>query len=73
MSQDSFSGGFEYQLAPTTLLAVNYVHNNLIRTIEDVGQLIDGSEVYVYGNPGEGILKEAFISTADRSVQGSET
>ena len=64
MSQDSFSGGFEYQLASSTLLSVNYIHNNLIRTIEDVGQLIDGSEVYVYGNPGEGIVTDAFLSTA---------
>ena len=64
MSQDSFSGGFEYQLEPTMLLSVNYIHNKLIRTIEDVGQLVDGSEVYVYGNPGEGIVKDAFISTA---------
>ena len=43
------------------MLSVNYIHNNLIRTIEDVGQLIDGSEVYVYGNPGEGILEDAFF------------
>jgi hypothetical protein len=64
MSQDSFSGGFEYQLAPSTVLAINYVHNNLIRTIEDVGQLIDGSEVYTFGNPGEGLVQHAFISTA---------
>ncbi len=63
MSQDSFSGGVEYQLKPTVLLSVNYVHNNLVRTIEDVGQLIDGSEVYVYGNPGEGLTKQAFVST----------
>ncbi len=63
MSQDSFSGGVEYQLRPTMLLSVNYVHNNLVRTIEDVGQLVDGSEVYVYGNPGEGLTKQAFVST----------
>jgi hypothetical protein len=64
MSQDSFSGGFEYQLQPTTVLAVNYIHNNLIRTIEDVGRLVEGSEVYTYGNPGEGILENALLSTA---------
>ncbi len=64
MSQDSFSAGFEYQLRPTTVLAVNYIHNNLIRTIEDVGRLVDGSEVYTYGNPGEGILTNALLSTA---------
>ena len=73
MSQDSFSGGFEYQLAPTTLLSVNYIHNNLIRTIEDVGQLIDGSEVYVYGNPGEGIVTDAFRSTATGPFNVPET
>ena len=63
MSQDSYSGGVEYQLASTMLLSVNYLHNNLVRTIEDVGQLVDGSEVYVYGNPGEGLTKQAFVST----------
>ena len=64
MSQDSFSAGVEYQLQPTTVLAVNYIHNNLIRTIEDVGRLVEGSEVYTYGNPGEGILENALLSTA---------
>jgi hypothetical protein len=63
MSQDSFSGGMEYQLGRGTVLSVNYIHNELIRTIEDVGQLIDGDEHYVYGNPGEGILTDAFRST----------
>ena len=61
MCQDSFSAGFEYQLKPPRVLAVNYVHNNLIRTIEDVGRLIDGSEVYMYGNPGEGIVEDALL------------
>ena len=56
--------GFEFQLQPTTVLAVNYIHNKLIRTIEDVGRLVEGSEVYTYGNPGEGILKNALLSTA---------
>jgi hypothetical protein len=64
MSQDSFSAGFEHQLQPTTVLSVNYIHNNLIRTIEDVGRLVEGSEVYTYGNPGEGILEDALLSTA---------
>jgi Carboxypeptidase regulatory-like domain/TonB-dependent Receptor Plug Domain len=64
MSQDSYSAGFEFQLQPTTVLAVNYIHNKLLRTIEDVGQIVDGSEVYTYGNPGEGILTNALLSTA---------
>jgi hypothetical protein len=64
MSQDSYSAGLEYQLGRQTTVGLNYVHNNLNTTIEDVGQLVDGSEVYTYGNPGEGILTNAFISTA---------
>ena len=32
----------------------SYVHNNLRRTIEDLGVLVDGNEVYYYANPGEG-------------------
>ena len=63
MSQDSYSGGVEYQLGLQSVLGVNYIHNNLNRTIEDVGQIQDGSEVYVYGNPGEGILENALVST----------
>ena len=63
MSQDSYSAGFEYQLGSSAVLAVNYIHNDLIRTIEDVGQLVSGSEAYIYGNPGEGILTNAFRST----------
>jgi hypothetical protein len=33
---------------------VHFVHNNLIRTIEDLGALVDGNEVYLIANPGEG-------------------
>src|SRR6185436_3305617 len=29
-------------------------HNKLNRTIEDIGALVDGSETYIFGNPGEG-------------------
>ena len=63
MSQDSYSAGFEYQLGRQSVFGINYIHNDLVRTIEDVGQIVDGSEVYTYGNPGEGILENALIST----------
>ncbi len=63
MSQDSYSAGLEYQLGRQSVVGVNYIHNNLNRTIEDVGQIVDGSEVYTYGNPGEGILTNALVST----------
>ena len=55
MSQDALNGGMEYQLRNNTTLTVNYMHNNLRRTIEDMGVLVNGDEVYKYVNPGEGI------------------
>jgi hypothetical protein len=29
------------------VLSVNYIHNNLVRTIEDIGLLVNGDEVYL--------------------------
>jgi hypothetical protein len=67
MSQDSFNVGVEHQLGMTTVATVNYVHNSLVRTIEDIGLLVDGNEVYLYANPGEGIATSALVSTATPS------
>jgi hypothetical protein len=64
MSQDSFNVGTEYQLGRTAVFTINYVHNNLVRTIEDIGLLVDGDEVYLYANPGEGLATDALVSTA---------
>jgi carboxypeptidase family protein len=64
MSQDSYNLGFEYQARANTVLGVNFVRTNLIRTIEDLGTLIDGSEVYIYGNPGEGSVANTVPSNA---------
>ncbi len=69
MSQDSFSIGVEHQLGMTTVATVNYLHNNLVRTIEDIGLLVDGNEVYLYANPGEGEAKSALVSTATPGFQ----
>lgn len=54
MFQDSFSGGAEFQLGSSSVFTVHYVHNELRRTIEDLGALVDGNEVYYIANPGEG-------------------
>jgi hypothetical protein len=62
MSQDVINAGFEYQLAANTVVAVNYIHTDLNRTIEDVGTLVNGSEVYLYCNPAEGLCKTAFTT-----------
>jgi outer membrane receptor protein involved in Fe transport len=55
MSQDAFNGGVEYQVSPSTVFGANFVHTNLLRTIEDLGVVVNGNEVYIYGNPGEGL------------------
>jgi hypothetical protein len=54
MSSELYNAGVEYQLSAKTVVAARYVHNNLIRTIEDLGVLVNGDEVYQYANPGEG-------------------
>jgi len=64
MSQDVYNAGFEYQLATNTVVGVNYIHTDLNRTIEDVGTLVNGSEVYLYCNPAEGLCKTAFTTDA---------
>jgi hypothetical protein len=55
MAQDTYNLGFEHQLRTNTVVGVNFVRTNLLRTIEDIGTLVNGSEAYIYGNPGEGI------------------
>ena len=42
------------RLARERLSGVHYVHNNLGRTIEDFGAIVNGDSVYSIGNPGEG-------------------
>lgn len=65
MSSDLTNVGVEYQLSPSTLLAVRYTRNHLRETIEDLGVLDQfGSEVYIYGNPGRGLAQHATVSTA---------
>ena len=54
MSQDSYAAGFDFEVNPRTVATVHFVHNNLNRTIEDLGVLINGQEAYRLGNPGEG-------------------
>jgi hypothetical protein len=57
MSQDAFNGGMEMQLKGNATLTVNYTHSELRQTIEDLGVLEGGNEVYKYVNPGEGIAE----------------
>jgi hypothetical protein len=54
MYSDLTNFGAEFQLNSTTVFRAGYVRNALGRTIEDLGVLVNGDEVYYYGNPGEG-------------------
>ncbi|MCM3881986.1 MAG: TonB-dependent receptor, partial [Vicinamibacterales bacterium] len=71
MSQDSTSAGFDFELNPRTVATIHYVHNNLNRTIEDLGALVNGNEVYLIGNPGEGNSKIMPASAAPLTGGGS--
>src|SRR5205823_13073475 len=64
MSTDLISAGVEYQLGPSMVARVNYTRNDLVRTIEDMGVLVNGDEVYQFVNPGEGIAKTYISSSA---------
>ena len=59
MSSESMNAGVEWEIAPNWVFTGRYVRSDLTRTIEDMGVLINGSEQYFYGNPGEGQNKEA--------------
>lgn len=54
MFVDKISLGVDYQWSPSVVVSVHYVHDKLTRTIEDIGRLVNGNEVYTLGNPGEG-------------------
>lgn len=55
MATDLANLGAEYQIVRDTVLRVNWNRNHLVRTIEDMGVLVDGNEVYTLVNPGSGL------------------
>ena len=57
ISQSEFSFGAEKKLTEELSFSARGVYKHLIRTIEDIGYLLDGSEAYVIGNPGFGAAK----------------
>lgn len=67
MSSWLANAGVEWQLNPSLVVAGRYTHNSLRNTIEDIGTLINGSEVYIYGNPGQGLAQMSSPSTATPS------
>jgi hypothetical protein len=59
MSQNQFAAGADYQLSKQTTFGAHYTHQSLIRTIEDLAVLVQGSAAYIYANPAEGIAVSA--------------
>ncbi len=61
--QSEYTIGFERQLAQNFLFSARYTHKQIDRAIEDVGVFnAQGSEAYIIGNPGLGLVCE--ISTS---------
>jgi hypothetical protein len=57
LSTSLINVGVEYQVRPKLVVAARYTRNSLRNAIEDVGTLDQfGSEVYLYGNPGQGLV-----------------
>jgi hypothetical protein len=69
MSTYIVNAGVEWQVASQMVVSARYTHNSLRNTIEDIGTLIDGSEVYIYGNPGKGLAKMSSPSTLTPSFE----
>jgi hypothetical protein len=59
MSQDQFAAGADYQWKTRTTIGAHYIHQSLIRTIEDLAVLVQGNAAYIYANPAEGIAVSA--------------
>ena len=70
MRQASTSAGAELQLGSNSVLTVHYIHNDLLDTIEDLGQLdAQGNEIYVIGNPGKGDPVQPVSGLTGRFIQ----
>jgi len=59
MSSETTNAGVEWEFMKGMVFSGRYVRSKLKRTIEDMGVLVNGSEQYFYGNPGEGQNTEA--------------
>ncbi|HEX5475952.1 MAG TPA: TonB-dependent receptor [Vicinamibacterales bacterium] len=63
MRSQEVTFGLEHQLGPVTAVSARYIHKQLNRGIEDVGDLGPDGEAYIIANPGEGIVQQFDIST----------
>ncbi len=72
MSADTIHAGVEWEVKKDMVFTGRYVRNKLNRTIEDMGALVNGDEVYRYGNPGEGtnVISPATGASCSIDVNG---
>jgi hypothetical protein len=69
MRSQELSFGFERQIGGTMAATVRYIHKQLDRAIDDIGDLCPpsecgaGAETYIIANPGEGLVDQFDIST----------
>ena len=63
-----YSLGLDHQVASRLVAGVRYTRKTLIRSIDDIGVLdSQDNEVYLIGNPGEGLTRDS------KSVYGQKT
>jgi hypothetical protein len=63
MRTQELSFGYERQLNTVMAFTLRYVHKQLDRAIDDIGDLQGGNEAYIIANPGEGIVSQFDISS----------
>ncbi|MEP6915226.1 MAG: TonB-dependent receptor [Acidobacteriota bacterium] len=63
MRTQELSFGLEQQLNSVMAVSVRFVHKQLDRAIDDIGDLDAGNEAYIIANPGEGLVESFDIST----------
>jgi hypothetical protein len=62
MKLQELVAGIEHELSPTLSVGARYVHKQVDRGIEDIGNLdAEGNEVYTIGNPGEALATNAYV------------
>ncbi|HMC78549.1 MAG TPA: TonB-dependent receptor [Vicinamibacterales bacterium] len=73
MRTQELSFGFERQLNNIMAASVRFVHKQLDRAIDDIGdQDVDGNEFYIIANPGEGLVTQFDISSGQSVFKPQE-
>jgi Carboxypeptidase regulatory-like domain/TonB dependent receptor-like, beta-barrel len=63
MRTQELSFGLEHQLNNVMATSIRFVHKQLDRAIDDIGDLGPNGEAYIIANPGEGLVSQFDIST----------